>query len=133
MRIKPKQYVLALVSSLRGKNDKDAKILIANFCRLLADGNLLYLSGKIIEEFKRQWDRSEGLVNADVFSAQELDTGTLKNIEAYIAGKLKAKKVEIKKNVNPDLLGGVILKFEDKVFDGSVAASLKALKAEMKK
>ena len=58
---------------------------------------------------------------------------TEENLSA-LKGKLEnviGKEVEIKTSVNPKILGGVIIRFGDKLIDGSVRSRLYKLKRKL--
>lgn len=71
---------------------------------------------------------AHGTVTASVVSAHELDDATRSLIAAFIAKAEHAESVVItEESVDPDVIGGVIIRSPDRVFDGSVRNQLKQL------
>jgi len=55
----------------------------------------------------------------------------LESIKAQLKGSSQtAANVEIETAVNPDLIGGFVIEFADKLYDASVAHKLSKLKKE---
>ena len=133
MKITPKQYALSLYESVKDKDKKEAEKIIRGFAELLVRENVLARSDKIIAEFSRIWNAGEGLVEAEITSARPLDKAMVKAISNYIKERSKAGAVEIKTAEDKDLLGGVVVRFGDKILDASLKTKLSSLKQEMKK
>lgn len=75
---------------------------------------------------------SKGIKTASVTTAHKLsgseEQKIIKELNEFIGGK-----VELKKQVNEGLMGGVIIRIEDQLIDGSVKKQLEELKNELKK
>lgn len=133
MKISPKQYALSLYESVKDKSEKEIKQIVGDFVKILIeDGNVSKFE-KIMAEFNAIWNREQGIVEAEIISANELDKETRELLEEYIGKLSGAKKVEIKEKQDKGLLGGVVLKYGDKIFDGSLKAKLNLLKNDMRK
>jgi F-type H+-transporting ATPase subunit delta len=83
-----------------------------------------------LPEVKRQFEvlRAEGerRIQAEVISAAAMSAASKKAIKASLDAKWSAD-VEISYQVNPELIGGAIIKSRDWVIDGSVASQLRKL------
>lgn len=75
----------------------------------------------------------QGIVNATVTSARELEAETLRAIERFIAASTKASKVSVDTVLEPAVLGGVKLSLPGKELDQTIAAQLTILKTRYKK
>ena len=75
-------------------------------------------------------DRHLGRVRAEVTSAAPLSNAQLKDVEAALA-KATGKKIMLQTRHDPEMIGGVIARVGDLVFDGSVRTRLENLKNEM--
>jgi F-type H+-transporting ATPase subunit delta len=73
-----------------------------------------------------------GRVSAEVTSARPLDPAQLSQITAALE-KLSGKKVDVKRREDPELLGGVVAKVGDVVYDGSLRTQLRTLRDELTK
>ncbi|WP_347839107.1 ATP synthase F1 subunit delta [uncultured Draconibacterium sp.] len=65
--------------------------------------------------------------SAVLTTATEVSSGILKKIEKLLGEELKAT-VELSAQVNPDILGGLVLRLDDKQYDASVATQLRKVK-----
>ena len=73
-----------------------------------------------------------GRVSAEIVSAKPLDPSQLSQITATLE-KLSGKKVSVTSRQDPDLLGGVVAKVGDTVYDGSLRTQLRNLRDELSK
>ena len=133
MKITAKQLALSLYESLDGKPTSQVKAVIKRFMELLAKKNQLAKAEKIIAEFLKIWNIRHGIVEAKVVSAKALDKETVKLLKKHIASISEAKEVIISQEVDKKLLGGVVIRYGDKVLDGSLRGSLQDLKSSLEK
>ena len=133
MKITEKQYSTALYEAVKDKKKGEVKSLIKDFAKLIIQNNDTSKLDKIINEYEKVWNRDQGIVNAEVISAKALDKPTIKYLNDYIKKTTKAKKIELNKEIDDNLLGGVVVKYGDKVLDGSLKTKLNELKSSMTK
>ncbi|MFH1427762.1 MAG: ATP synthase F1 subunit delta [Patescibacteria group bacterium] len=133
MKITPKQYAGSLYDLTVGKNDSQIKDIIRNFINLLLENNDFAKVNKIIEEFEKIWNKEEKIVEAEVTSVKKLDNELIKLLNNYIINLFNAKRVNLNNKIDKNILGGVIIKYEDKVIDGSLKTRLGELKNKMQK
>ncbi|MDD5590158.1 MAG: ATP synthase F1 subunit delta [Candidatus Portnoybacteria bacterium] len=131
MRIHPQKYAQALLEILE-KDEENAKKLISDFVLTLARNNDLRLAPKIIEKFSQSFDRKNGLAEAEAITAKPVDKETLNKIGEFISKEIDAKKIAVKNRADREILGGIILKYGDKVLDASLKTKLENLKNKMK-
>lgn len=131
MKTTPKQYALALYESLDGKSAGEIKAVIKKFVELLAGKNMLSKADKIEAEFVEIWHGKNGIILAEVRSANGLDKANVKLLKKYIAGLTDAREVLLKEKIDKNILGGVIIKYGDKILDASLKTSLNDLKEKM--
>lgn len=81
----------------------------------------------LAESFHNQYNVIKGVEVANITTAIPLEATYRTEIEAYLA-KTSGKKVEIVEKVDKDLIGGYVLRVEDKQIDNSVQAKLRAMK-----
>jgi F-type H+-transporting ATPase subunit delta len=97
--------------------------LLSRFVRLLADRQRLAELPGIADFYLRLLDEEKGRVRVAVRTAVELnDTDQKQLIDAF--ARLTGKEVIPTVTVDPDLLGGVVVEAQGKVYDGSVRAQL---------
>jgi F-type H+-transporting ATPase subunit delta len=131
MKIKDKQYAIALYESLAGKKAGEVKVVVKNFVKILVKNNDLGRLRRIINFFEDVWSKGENEIEAEIISARNVSQDVVRMIYEFIAQKTKAQKVEIEKTIDKDVLGGVVIKYNDKIFDGSVRTKMSALKEKM--
>jgi len=115
------------ISILSGKLSGEAE----NFVRVLADNRRLELLPAIRAQYEALRNQREGLIEADVFSAFELDGAQLADLVAHLERKT-GRKVKARVQLDKELIGGIKVVLGDKVIDGSVRAQLGALENALK-
>ena len=98
---------------------------------LVTKGNLSIVED-IADDYQEMLDKYRGIERADVFTAVPLDDEDKRKLEARL-GVIVDKKVIIKQEVDPDLIGGIVARMGGKLLDGSVRSRLAALKSEIEK
>lgn len=86
--------------------------------------------GAVANGFVEQYNRMNNIANATVKSAIELSEAAINEIKGHIESQT-GKKINLTATVNPDLIGGVVVQVEDKLFDASIAGKLGKLKQEL--
>ena len=133
MKINTKKYAEALFESVQDKNSRQAEEIIRKFVEVLIRDNRLSQVDKIINKFINIWDKENGLVEAEIVSASKLDAHTLEILNEYLLKKTSKQKIESKKTVDENILGGIIMRYEDKILDGSLRKRLGDLKSSIVK
>ena len=103
-----------------------------NLVYLLLDGERLSSLPAISRELDAMLLAKSNHISAEVVSAKPLDPAQLSQITAALE-KLSGKKVDISKREDPNLLGGVVAKVGDVVYDGSLRTQLRNLRDELTK
>ena len=66
----------------------------------------------------------------DVFSAQTLEADVLEKLKAKVAGETHAN-IEVVEHVKPELIGGIVIRYNDYMVDASIQHSINQLKKEL--
>jgi len=133
MKISARQYATSLYEAIQGKKDGEVRADMKKFVKMLAKNNDFKKAAEIIRELDKIFKKEEGILEAEVTSANPLKKEMAKTLKDYIAVLSGAKKIEMKESVDERILGGVIIKYEDKVFDGSLRSKLGDLKRNLTK
>jgi F-type H+-transporting ATPase subunit delta len=115
------------ISILAGKLTGEAE----NFVRVLAQNGRLELLPEIRQQFEARKNEREGVVEAEVQSAFELNQAQLADLVQRLEKKT-GRKVRAHVSVDRELIGGVKIVLGDKVIDGSARAQLGALETALK-
>src|SRR5215510_5594128 len=102
-----------------------------NFLKLIVRNRRLFAVGDMLKAFQGLLARERGEISADVASAHALSGEQMQ----VLADSLKAsigRNVQIRTRVDPNLLGGLIVKVGSKMIDSSLRTKLNNLKVAMK-
>lgn len=116
-----------LISSIF-KNKVDS--LTLNFLLLIAKNKREVNIPGICRNFLDLTRKDQNIKSAVLTTASEVNAETIKKIEALLGEKLKAT-IELSTQTNPEIIGGLVLRLEDKQYDASVATQLKNIKQEL--
>jgi len=103
-----------------------------NLVYLLLDGERMGSLPAISRALDAMIEEKAGRLTAEVVSAKPLDPSQLSQINAALE-KLSGKKVSVTTRQDPELLGGVVAKVGDTVYDGSLRTQLRAIRDELSK
>lgn len=107
-------------------------VTVSNFILLLLDrGRILYLS-QVVASYGLLADEISGIIRPELVSALPLEESQVDAIRTSLA-KSTGKKVELTVSVDPSLIGGVVTKIGDKVYDGSVRTQLSRIEDILQK
>ena len=104
--------------------------LLARFLQLLADHQRLGELPAIADRYQQLLDTEMGRVRITIQSARPLDANQEAEIVAVFAA-LTGKQVISRVIVDTDLLGGILVEVEGKVYDGSIRTQLDRLAKEL--
>lgn len=125
-RAKRRAIVDALLTRL------GAQPLTKTFLSYLLDKERLAVVPDIAREVDAMIEEKAGRVHAEITSAAPLSAAQLTQLTATLE-KLSGKKVVVAKKEDPDLLGGVVAKVGDVVYDGSLRTQLRVLRDQLAK
>ena len=94
-----------------------------NFLLLLLERSRIGCLSPIIASYSTLADELSGVVRPTVTSALPLNDGQVAEIKSALE-KNTGRKVQLKVSVDSSLIGGLVTKIGDKVFDGSVKTQL---------
>ena len=103
-----------------------------NLIFILLDGERLGSLPAIARELDAMIEAKAGRISAEIVSAKPLDPAQLSGITAALE-KLSGKKVTVHKREDPELLGGVVAKLGDTVYDGSLRTQLRNQRDDLTK
>ena len=100
------------------------------FLGLLAERHRMPVIFRIRRAFEALWAEENKLISVSVTSAVELDKKTLKGIGKQIEEQT-GRKVELTSQVDPDVLGGLVLRVGNMILDASVRNRLDRLRKQV--
>ncbi len=105
--------------------------LLKNFLQLLADKKIFYLFELIVANYLTIKHGFEKVVLVKLEIADEKYVFQVRSKVEEIISREFGKKVACEVTVNPELIGGMVLKIGDKVLDNSVLGKLKNMYKEL--
>jgi F-type H+-transporting ATPase subunit delta len=108
----------------------DADPTILNFLEALLERHRMPAIFRIRAEFDRLWDQENKLLPVEVTSAVALDEQTVKSIGERI-GEQTGEHVQLTSRVDPDILGGIVLRVGNSILDASIKHRLDQLRKQV--
>jgi len=131
MKITVPQYAKSLLAATSGLAPAEVKNIVDNFVALVVKNRQENKLTEIVEEFSKVLDAEQGEVKAEVVSARELDATSKKMVADYLQTRLAAKEVKLTEKISPEILGGFVLRYGDKIIDASLRNNLNNLKNKL--
>jgi ATP synthase F1 delta subunit len=111
-------------------SDADERVL--NFLELLAERHRMPALFRIRRIFDGLWAEENKLLPVVVTSATELDAGLVEDIGKRIEEQT-GRRVELSSNIDPDVLGGLMVRVGNMVLDATVRNRLEQLRKQVAK
>lgn len=130
MKIKPAQYAqLAQFILEEKKSEAQQKKEVANLAKLIVENNDRSKLEAIIEQLEVLEKKKKGIVSVKISSAKELSTKDEETIVAMVTKKMnvKAELIELQKEVDTSLIGGIDIQIDNQIIVGSLRAKLDKL------
>ena len=109
---------------------KGASDLLSRLLQLLVERQRTLLLPDVAHAYATLWNTHRGVVAAEAVTATPLATEQASAL-ATALGRATGKTVELKNAIDPEILGGVLVKMEGRVFDGTVRGRLKSLRQKL--
>ena len=104
--------------------------IVENFLALLIENHRMPALFRIRRELDRMWREVNKLLPVQVTSAVELDESVTSRIGEEI-GRQTGRKVELTTNVDPDVLGGIVVRVGNSILDASIRTRLERLRKQV--
>jgi F-type H+-transporting ATPase subunit delta len=118
-------------AALRGVAERlGLSTLLLHFCSFLIDQRRTGDLDGIHAHYLRLAEEAAGRVRGEVVAAAPLDGGQLERLRGALAQRT-GRIVDLEVKVDPALLGGVVARVGDLVFDGSLRTQLAQLRASL--
>ena len=104
--------------------------VVRNFLAVLIENHRMPALFRIRRELDAMWRDVNKLLPVQVTSAVELDEAVTRQIGEEI-GRQTGRKVELSTNVDPDVLGGIVLRVGNSILDASIRTRLDRLRKQV--
>ncbi len=108
----------------------DASPEFINFLEALIERHRMPAIFRIREAFDAMWDEARKLLPVQIVSAIELDEATTRNLVDRI-GEQVDRHIELSSVVDPDLIGGIVVRVGNVIMDASIRARLEQLRKQV--
>ncbi len=129
MKLTPAQYAQALFEAVADTAPKDHDKVLDNFVKVLSQNGDLGKFEDINSEFKKLQLSAQGIKEAEITVAKDIEfsSALIKQLNQVVGEKL-----EITKNVDESIVGGVVVRVDDTLIDASVKGQLDSLNKSLK-
>ncbi len=101
-----------------------------HFLLTLIDKNREILIPHMANEFKDILDRIHNRIDVEITSTVQLQDDVIRKATETLSRSLN-KEVIVHQKMNPDILGGIIVRVEDRILDGSILGQIERLREQM--
>ena len=119
--------------SLKEKQDAlgrvllDADPILLNFLHLLIEKHRMPVIFRIRDAFEQLWEEENRMLPVEITSAIELDADTTEGLSREISERT-GRKVKLATRVDPDILGGLVVRVGNSILDASIRNRLERLR-----
>ena len=106
--------------------------VVIRFFEIMSRKNREEVLYETADAFKELYNEHKGIAIAELTTAVPVDSKLKEQFVSFAADKT-GKKVELKEQINEELIGGYSLKIGDLLMDASVSSKLNAIKRELAK
>ncbi len=114
-----------LERALEGTDD-----VLMRFLELLVEKHRMPVLFRIRDEYDSLWEEAERRLGVEITSAVELDEATAADVAEQI-GKHTGRHVELRRHVDPEIIGGLVLRVGNSILDASVRTRLESLRRQV--
>jgi F-type H+-transporting ATPase subunit delta len=109
---------------------EDAEEIVENFLELLIENHRMPALFRVRRELDQMWRDLNQLLPVQITSAVELDDAVTSRIGDEI-GRQTGRTVELSSTVDPDVLGGIIVRVGNSILDASIRTRLERLRKQV--
>jgi len=121
-KLLPKQYAKVLYELTDGLSGKELSDAIATFAKFLKKQRVTSKLPHIVDAFEAYVKERQGIQSLKITSAQELSSTLVKKIADSFG-----KDTEVETSEDEELIGGVVVRNGNTIFDGSVRTQIEQL------
>ena len=107
-----------------------AEPTFTNFLEALIERHRMPAIFRIRAEYEQMWEDENRLLPVQVTSAVELDEQTVNSIGERI-GEQTERRIELSSEVDPDIIGGIVLRVGNVILDASIRNRLEQLRKQV--
>jgi len=105
--------------------------LAMNLAQLLVLKSRLGIIDELVAEYNHLVDNYHGKEHAMVYTAIPIDDVIIEKIKSGIT-EMTGKEIILTTKIDPDIIGGMVIRIGDKVIDGSIRSKVQQLKRNLR-
>jgi F-type H+-transporting ATPase subunit delta len=113
-----------------GKLLDGADEVLLNFLSLLIENHRMPVIFHVRRQYERLWDEENKTLPVEITSAIELDSATTESLGKTI-GERAGRRVQLASRVDPDILGGIVIRVGNSILDASIRSRLEQLRRQV--
>jgi len=113
-----------------GRCLEEADEILLNFLRLLIENHRMPVIFRIRQQYERLWEEENRTLPVEVTSAIALDEATTESLGRAI-GEHAGRRVTLAARVDPDILGGIVVRVGNSILDASIRNRLEQLRRQV--
>jgi ATP synthase F1 delta subunit len=110
-----------------GRVLEGADEIFLNFLKLLIEKHRMPVIFRIRQALEQLWEEENRTLPVEITSAIELDQGTTESLATQIAERA-GRKVKLSTRVEPEILGGLVVRVGNSILDASIRNRLEQLR-----
>jgi F-type H+-transporting ATPase subunit delta len=103
---------------------------LVNFLRLLIENHRMAVICRARQQFDHLWEQENKVLPVEITSAIELDQATTEDLGREI-GQRAGRRVTLAAHVDPNILGGIVLRVGNSILDASIRNRLEQLRRQV--
>lgn len=101
----------------------DIEILVINFIKILIENNRIKHFSKIVDDYKEKHYKNNNIIEVNVFSVKKLSDNQLQKLGEKLTLLFK-KSIIINNEIDESIIGGILLKVNNKQIDSTIKHKL---------
>lgn len=101
-----------------------------NFLKVMAENQRLKALSDVIDQFRKMKADYEQVMTVTVWASEPLDQQQLERLTEALKRK-HGKSITLEQQLDPSLVGGVVIKAGETVYDGSIQANIDRLSTDL--
>jgi F-type H+-transporting ATPase subunit delta len=115
-----------------GRAIEGADEIVVNFLELLTEKHRMPALFRIRRRLDQLWEQENRVLPVQLTSAIELDEDLVRRLGDQI-GEATGQRIELASRVDPDILGGIVLRVGNQILDASIRNRLEQLRKHVAK
>ena len=111
--------------------DKELAGLLDKFANYLASSGQIQRWPVIADLYRQKWLNRQGILEVEIICARPLDQNYLQTLTDELTKLLSASQLIVKTKLDPEILGGMIIRLPDRLLDASYRRQLRNLQANL--